>query len=146
MVKPIAPPPSQLANGGDICIWRLVPPVGHCSSLYLGSGKRHHWFSSHENTDTMGSSKYKCYVRHLSNEPFPEKIHDLEGVKNDCFPLMYPDFNVWKKVGNRCFTCIILHCTVVSYFFPDVEIRLHQREKVILYTFQITDLFGKWLV
>ena len=48
----------------------------------------------------MGSSKYKCYVRHLSNEPFPEKIRDLEGVKNDCFPLMYPNFNVWKKVGN----------------------------------------------
>ena len=48
----------------------------------------------------MGSSKYKCYVPHLSNEPFPKNISDLEGVKTDCFPVMVPDFNVWKKVGN----------------------------------------------
>ena len=29
--------PSRLANGGDIYLWRLVPPVGHCNTLYLGS-------------------------------------------------------------------------------------------------------------
>ena len=45
-------------------------------------------------------SKYNFYVLHLSNESFPKNVSDLEGVKNDWFSPMYPDFNVWKKVGN----------------------------------------------
>lgn len=64
---------------------------------------------------------------------------DLEGVKKYWVPLMYPDFNVWKKVGN-CVTCVMLHTTVVSYFFPDIEVRKYQRKPVILDTFKITDV------
>ena len=103
--------PSQLANGGEICIWRLVPPVGHCNTLYVGSVKGHHRCSSQEDPNTLGSSKYKYYVLHLSNELFPRNVSDLEGVKNELFPLMYPDFNVWKKVGNSCST--VLSCTAL---------------------------------
>ena len=91
---------SRLANGGEICVWRLVPPVGHCNTLYVGSVKGCHRCSSQEDPHTLGSSKYKYYVLHLSNEPFPKNVSDLEGVKNEPFPLLYPDFNVWKKVGN----------------------------------------------
>jgi len=91
---------SQLANGGEICIWRLVPPVGHCNTLYVGSVKGHHRCSSQEDPNTLGSSKYKYYVLHLSNEPFPRNVGDLEVVKNELFHLLYPDFNVWKKVGS----------------------------------------------
>ena len=91
---------SRLANGGDICIWRLVLPVGHCNSLYVGSGTGHHWCSSQEDSDTLGFSKYKCYFSHLLNKLFPKIIGDLEVVKNYLFPPMFPDFNVWKKVGN----------------------------------------------
>ena len=58
---------SRLANGEEIYTWRLVPPVGHCNSLHLGSGK-----------DSIGAPLSKNYL----------------------FPLTYPDFNVWKKVGN----------------------------------------------
>ena len=53
----------------------------------MGSGKGH--------PDTLGSSKYKFYFPHLLNELFPKIIGDLEGVKNDWFPLLDPDFNVW---------------------------------------------------
>ena len=56
------PSSSQLANGGEICVWRLVPPVGHCNTLYVGSVKAHHWCSSQEDPNTLGSSKYKHYV------------------------------------------------------------------------------------
>ena len=80
----------------------LVPPVGHCKSLYLGSGKRQHWCSSQEDPDTLGPSKYKYYVLHLSKESFPINISDLEVIKPEGFSLMFPDFNVWKKVGNYC--------------------------------------------
>ena len=31
---------------------------------------------------------------------FPENVIYLEGVKNDWFPPMYPDFNILKKVEN----------------------------------------------
>ena len=51
---------------------------------------------------------------------------------------MYPDFNIWKKVGNRCITVLL----VLSYFFPAIEIRINKRKPVILDTFQITDIFG----
>ena len=71
---------SRLANGGELCIWRLVPPVGHCNSLYVGSGKGHHWCSFQEDPDTLGSSKYKYYVLQLLNEQFPKTKDDLEGV------------------------------------------------------------------
>ena len=91
---------SRLANGGEICIWRLVPPVGHCNTLYVGSVKGCHRCSSQEDPHTLGSSKYKYYVLHLSNEPFPKNVSDLEVVKNELFPLLYPDFNAWKKVGS----------------------------------------------
>ena len=80
----------------------FVPPVGHCNSLYLGSGKRQHWCSSQEDPDTLGSSKYKYYVLHLSKEPFPKNVCDLEVVKTAKISLLYADFNVWKKVGNYC--------------------------------------------
>ena len=93
---------SRLANGGDIRVWRLVPPVGHCNSLYLGSEKGQHWCSSQEDPDTLGSSKYKYYVLHLSKESFPINISDLEVIKPEGFSLMFPDFNVWKKVGHYC--------------------------------------------
>ena len=99
---PIPPSPSWLANGGEICILRLVPPVGHCNSLYLGSGKIRNWCSSQEDPDTLESSKYKYYVPHLSKELFPKTISALKVVKTDCFSLMCLDFNVWKKVGNYC--------------------------------------------
>ena len=88
---------SRLANCGEICIWRLV---GHCNTFQVGSVKARHWCSSQEDPNTLGSSKYKYYVLHLSNELFPKNGIDLEGIKNELFPLMYPDFNVWKKVGN----------------------------------------------
>ena len=71
---------SRLANGGELCIWRLVPPVGHCNSLYVGSGKGHHWCSSQEDPDTLGSPKYKYYVPHLLNEVFPKIIGDSDVV------------------------------------------------------------------
>ena len=92
---------SWLASGGEICVWRLVPPVGHCNSLYLGSGKRRHWCFSQEDPDTSGSSKYEYYVLHLSKKQFPKNVSDLEVVKTARFSLVYPDFNVWKKVGNN---------------------------------------------
>ena len=41
----------------------------------------------------------KYYILHLSKEVFPRNIGDLEVVKNYLFPLMFPDLNVWKKVG-----------------------------------------------
>ena len=66
----------------------------------MGSVKGHHWCSSQEDPNTLGSSKYKYYVPHLLNELFPKIIADSEGVKNQLFPPMFPDFNVWKKVGN----------------------------------------------
>ena len=94
---------SRLANGGEICVWRLVPPVGHCNSLYLGSGKRQHWGSSQEDPDTLESSKYKYYVLHLSKELFHKTVSALKVVQTDCFSLMCLKFNVWKKVGNYCF-------------------------------------------
>ena len=93
-------PCSRLSNGGEICIWRLVPPVGHCNTLYVGSVNWCHRCSSQEDPHTLGSSKYKYYVLHLSNEPFPKNVSDLEVVKNELFPLLYPDFNAWKKVGS----------------------------------------------
>ena len=50
----------------------------------------------------MGSSKYNCYALHPSNEPFPKNVSALKAVKNYyLFPLIYPDFNVWKKVGDN---------------------------------------------
>ena len=88
---------SRLANGGELCIWRLVPPVGHCNTLYVGSVKGHHRCSSQEDPPTLGSSKYKYYGLHLSYELFPKNLSDLEGVKNEPFHLLYPEFNVWKK-------------------------------------------------
>ena len=42
----------------------------------------------------------KYYILYLSKEVFPRNIGDLEVVKNYLFPLMFPDLNVWKKVGN----------------------------------------------
>ena len=33
----------------------------------------------------------------------------------------------------------------VTYFFPDIEIRIHERKTVIFDNFPITDIFGKWL-
>ena len=66
----------------------------------MGSVKGHHRCSSQEDSYTLGSLKYKYYVLYLSNELFPKNVSDLEGVKNGWFPLLFPDFNVWKKVGN----------------------------------------------
>ena len=72
---------------------RFVPPVGHSKSLYLGSGKRPlrkiliHWDLL--NIDT--------YVLHLSKEPFPKHVSDVEVFKTDMFSLLFDDFNVWKK-------------------------------------------------
>ena len=66
----------------------------------MGSVKGHHRCSSQEDPNTLGSSKYKYYVLHLSNELFPKNVSDLEVVKNELFPLLYPDFNAWKKVGS----------------------------------------------
>ena len=45
-------------------------------------------------------SQYNYYVLNLSNETFPRNVSDLEVVKNEPFPLLYPDFNAWKKVGS----------------------------------------------
>ena len=66
----------------------------------MGSVKEHNWYSSQEDPNTLGSSKYNCYVLHLSNELFPRNVSDLEGVKNEPFPLLCPVFNGWKNVGN----------------------------------------------
>ena len=85
---------SRLTNVGEICVWRLVPPVGHCNSLYLGSGKRQNWWFSQEDLDTLGPSKYRYYVFHLSNEPFLKNVSDLEVVDIHLLLFMFPDFNV----------------------------------------------------
>ena len=61
----------------------LVPPVGHCKGLYLGSGKRQHWCSSQEDPDIFWPSKYRYYVFHLAKELFPKNEIDLEDVKTD---------------------------------------------------------------
>ena len=66
----------------------------------MGSGKGDHWCSFQKNPDTLGFLEYKYYVLHLSNELFPRNVSDLEGVKNELFPLVYPDFSVWKREGN----------------------------------------------
>ena len=66
----------------------------------MGSVKRRHWCSSQEDPDGLGSSKYKCCVFHLSNEPFPKDVSDLEGIKNDVFLPMYPDFDGGKNLGS----------------------------------------------
>ena len=66
----------------------------------MGSVKGCHRCSSQEDPHTLGSSKYKYYVLHLSNEPFPKNVSDLKVVKNELFPLLYPDLYVLKKVGN----------------------------------------------
>ena len=47
---------------------------------------------------TLGSSKYEHIVPHLLNVSFPRNVSDLEVVNNYLFPLMFPGFNVWKKV------------------------------------------------
>merc|ERR1711954_429946 len=114
----------RLANGGEICVCRLVPPVGHCNSLYLSSGKRQHWCSSQEDPDTLGSSKYKYYVLHLLKEPFPKKVSDLEVVKTARISLLYADFNVWKKVGNYCCVQDDPVLLLLPTFFPDIKIRI----------------------
>ena len=75
--------------------------------LYLGSGKRQHWCSSEEDPDALGASKYNYYALHLSKEPFPINIRDLEVIKPEGFSLMFPDFNVWKKVGNSSSTVLL---------------------------------------
>ena len=41
--------------------------------------------------------------------------------------------------------CVILHTTVVTYFFQDIEIRIHKRKTASFGNFPITDIFGKWL-
>ena len=51
-----------------------------------------------------------------------------------------------RKQVHQCVICVILHNTVVAYFFPDIEIRIHKRKPVILEPFQITDIFWKWLI
>jgi len=56
---------SQLANGGEFVCFLLVPPVGHCNSLYLGSGKRQHWCYFQEDPDTLGPLKYRYHVLHI---------------------------------------------------------------------------------
>ena len=89
--------------------WSAVPRVWLCKALYLGSVKRWHWCSSEKDPPGLGTSKYKYYVLHLSKEPFPKTVSDWEVVKTDCFSLMYPDFNVWKKVGNSYST--VSSCT-----------------------------------
>ena len=68
----------------------------------MGSEKGHYWCSSQEDPYTLGVSKYKFYVLHLSNESFPKNVINPEVVKTDLFSLMFPDFNVCKKVGNNC--------------------------------------------
>ena len=73
-LSPVTLPVSPLTNGGEICIKKLVPPVGHCNTLYVGSGKGHHWCSSREDPDTLGSSKYKYYVTHLLNVLFSKIV------------------------------------------------------------------------
>ena len=57
-----------------------------------------------ETSFTLGSSKYKSCVPHLSKNPCPEYVGDKEDVKNDRFLLMYPDILCGKKRGNRCVT------------------------------------------
>ena len=131
---------SRLANCGEICIWRLV---GHCNTFQVGSVKARHWCSSQEDPNTLGSSKYKYYVLHLRNEPFPRNVSDLEVVKNEPFPLLYPDFDAWKKVGGYSVVQDNTVMQLLPTFFPDIEIMIHWRKPVILDTFQITDTFGK---
>ena len=95
-----------------------LAPLVSCSKgmalqdpIYVGSLKIWHWGPSQEDQNTLESSKYEFYALHLSNESFPKNVIDLEGVKNDWFPLMYSEFNVWKKVGNSCST--VLSCTAL---------------------------------
>ena len=51
-------------NVGNICIWILVPPVGHCNSLYMDSGKRQYWCSSQKDPITLFlcPSASKCAI------------------------------------------------------------------------------------
>ena len=80
--------------------WSTVPRVWLSKALYLGSVKRWHWYSAEKDPPDLGSLKYKYYFLHLSKEPVPKNVSDLEVAKTYCFSPMYPDFNVWKKVGN----------------------------------------------
>ena len=73
--------------------------------------------SSQENTNTMGSSKNKNCVLHLSEEPCTKKNNDLEGVKKDWFP----HFNAWKKVRNGSDeqdNTVLLLCPCHTQWFP----------------------------
>ena len=89
--------------------WSAVPRVWLCKALYLGSVKRWHWCSSEKDPPGLGTSEYKYYILHLSKEPYPKTASDWEVVKTDCFSPMYPDFNVWKKIGNSYST--VSSCT-----------------------------------
>ena len=71
-----------------------------------GFYKKMSFCSSEEDPHVFGFSKYKYYDLHLSKELFPEVVGYLEVVKTDCFSLMHPDFNVWKKVGNSSSTVL----------------------------------------
>ena len=68
---------------------------GHCNTLFLSSGKGHHWCSSQEDLDTFGSSKYKYYVPHLLHELFPKseghRFYILKTPRRLCVPERSPN-------------------------------------------------------
>ena len=90
---------------------------------------------------TLGSSNYKYYVLHLSKEPFPKNVTDLEVVKTARSSLLHADFNVWKKVTTVVYR-MTQYCNCYLPFL-EIEIRIHERKTVSFDNFQITDSFGK---
>ena len=108
--------------------WSAAPRVWLCKALYMGSVKRWHWCSSEEDPYVFGFSKCKYYVLHLSKEPFPKNVSDLEVVKTARISLLYADFNVWKKVGNYCCVQDDTVLLLLPTFFQTLKSG-HMREK-----------------
>ena len=96
----------------------------------MGSVKRRHWCSSQEDPEGLGSSKYKCWVPHLSNESFLKDFGDVEGVENDVFLPMYLDLDGGKNLGS----CYAALCCYVSCCYSRVSAqhRSNYRKRMIL--------------
>ena len=60
------------ANGGEIFVWWLVPPVAIAAAYILVLEK-----DNRGDCDTLGPSKYRYYVLHLSKGPFLKNGSDL---------------------------------------------------------------------
>ena len=125
-----------------IVFGNLVPPVGHHrNSLYIGSGKRQHCCSSQENSDTLGPSKYRYYVLHLSKEFFLKNVSNLEVAKIYRFYLLYAYFNVWKKVGNYCCMLDNRVLLLLPKFFQTLKLgNIREKQSVLITSILLTFL------